>query len=123
MAVNIINAEESYVMRMLSSPEVSGMKILLLDAETAGIVSLVCSKSAAVQKEVYLFEKIEDSSREVFLHMKCVAYLRPTQENISVLSTELRNPRYKEYHICKIYIYIYIMIIREREREIFYKHI
>lgn len=101
VSINIIKAEEEYVMRMLSSPEVSGMKILLLDAETAGIVSLVCSKSAAVQKEVYLFEKIEDMNREAFFHMKCVAYLRPTQENIIALSSELRNPKYKEYHICK----------------------
>ena len=33
-------------------------------------------------------------------HMKCVVFLRPTQENIQLLSAELKSPRYGVYYIC-----------------------
>jgi len=86
-------------MRMFSAQAAAGMKVLLLDAETAGIVSLVCSQSAALAKEVYLFERIDAARREQMLHLKCLAFLRPTPENIAALSAELRDPKYSEYHL------------------------
>ena len=69
------------------------------------IVSMVYGQSEILQKEVYLFERIDSGSqRENMKHLKCITFLRPTKENIVLLSRELRNPRYGVYYICK-YVY------------------
>ncbi len=66
-----------------------------------GIVSLVYSQSQILQKEVYLFEKIDTEGRELMAHLKAICFLRPTAENIRLLCDELRRPKYGEYHLCK----------------------
>jgi vacuolar protein sorting-associated protein 45 len=78
---------------------VQGMKVLLLDKETTGIVSMVYTQSQILQKEVFLFEKLDAPNREVMGHLKAVCFLRPTVENIHLLITELREPKYGEYHL------------------------
>lgn len=66
------------------------------------IVSMVYSQSEMLQREVYLFERIDMiGETESMKHLKCIAFLRPTGENITLLSRELRNPRYGVYYICK----------------------
>lgn len=75
------------------------MKVLLLDAETTGIVSLVYSQSEILQEEVYLFERLSDPNREVMAHLKAICFLRPTTENLNDLKRELKNPRYGEYYL------------------------
>lgn len=52
----------------------SGMKCLLLDKETAGIVSMVYSQSQIIQKEVCLFERIDAPNREAMLHLKALHF-------------------------------------------------
>nr|CAG4649208.1 EOG090X03QA [Scapholeberis mucronata]SVE93528.1 EOG090X03QA [Scapholeberis mucronata] len=77
-----------------------GMKVLLMDKETIGIVSVAYSQSEILQKEVYLFEQIDKSANgPVMKHLKCVAFLRPSQENIQLLAAELKSPRYGVYYI------------------------
>lgn len=66
------------------------------------MVSLVFTQSQLLQKEVYLFEKIDSTKRELMAHLIAVCFLRPTSENVRLLSDELREPKYGEYHICKI---------------------
>ena len=44
-----------------------------------GIVSMVYSQSEILQKEVYLFERIDVPSRETMKHLKAVTFLRPTR--------------------------------------------
>jgi len=97
--MNVITVAQDYVMRMLSSKSAAGMKVLLMDKETAGIVSLVVNQSTALQKEVYLFERIDNPKREALLHLRCIAFLRPTQENLRLLAAELADPKYREYHL------------------------
>ena len=99
-AMNVITVAQDYVLRMLGSKPAAGMKVLLMDVETAGIVSLVVNQSTALQKEVYLFERIDNPKREALLHLRCVAFLRPTQENFRLLCAELADPKYREYHLC-----------------------
>ena len=48
----------------------SHLQVLLMDKETTGIVSVVYSQSEILRKEVYLFERIESSAREVMKHLK-----------------------------------------------------
>ncbi|KAF5277477.1 hypothetical protein FQR65_LT03814 [Abscondita terminalis] len=79
-----------------------GMKILVMDKETTSIVSMVFSQSEIQQKEVFLLERIDlgaKNSSSGLRYLKCLVFLRPTQQNIDLLSKELRNPRYGAYYI------------------------
>jgi len=62
---------------------------------------MVYAQSEILQKEVYLFQKIGTATRETMNHLKCVAFVRPTVDNIARLSEELRQPKYGQYFICK----------------------
>ncbi|KAG1674112.1 Vacuolar protein sorting-associated protein 45 [Nymphon striatum] len=96
--MNVITAVKLYVSKTIeeSSP---GMKVLLLDKETMSIVSMVFAQSEILQKEVYLFERIDSQNRQVMKHLKCITFLRPTKENVELLSNELRFPKYGQYYI------------------------
>ncbi|CAH0713477.1 unnamed protein product, partial [Brenthis ino] len=77
-----------------------GMKVILMDKETTSIVSMVFSHSEILQKEVYLFERIDSHTKwDNLKHMKCIVFLRPTSENIALLSRELKCPKYGVYFI------------------------
>ncbi|RZF43680.1 hypothetical protein LSTR_LSTR011028 [Laodelphax striatellus] len=97
--MNVIFAVKSYITKMAeeSGP---GMKVLLMDKQTTSIVSIVYSQSEILQKEVFLFERIESGANlETMKHLKCIAFLRPTKDNVALLSKELRNPKYGVYYI------------------------
>ena len=53
--------------------------MLCLTFFQTSIVSMVFSQSEVLQKEVYLIERVDVEKREPMNHMKCVAFLRPTQ--------------------------------------------
>ncbi|XP_075234153.1 vacuolar protein sorting-associated protein 45-like [Lycorma delicatula] len=97
--MNIIFAVKSYITKMAeeSGP---GMKVLLMDKLTTSIVSMVYSQSEILQKEVYLFERLDSGGKlEPMKHLKCITYLRPTKENVALLLNELRNPKYGLYYV------------------------
>lgn len=63
---------------------------------------MVFSQSDMLAKEVYLFERIDRaSSGDSMKYLKCIAFLRPTEENVDLLRKELKFPKYGQYHICK----------------------
>ncbi|CAH2093442.1 unnamed protein product [Euphydryas editha] len=97
--MNVIQAVKMYITKMTeeSGP---GMKVILMDKDTTSIVSMVFSQSEILQKEVYLFERIDSHTKwDNLKHMKCIVFLRPTSENIALLSRELRCPKYGVYFI------------------------
>lgn len=97
--MNVVSAVKMYITRMTeeSGP---GMKVLLMDKQTTSIVSMVYGQSEILQREVYLFERIDSGGqRESMKHLKCITFLRPTKENVALLSQELRCPRYGVYYI------------------------
>lgn len=97
--MNVLLVARMYIGKMIqdSGP---GMKVLLMDKETIGMISMAYSQSEILQKEVYLFEQIDKlGTGPNMKHMKCVVFLRPTQENIQLLASELRTPRYGIYYI------------------------
>ncbi|XP_078689211.1 vacuolar protein sorting-associated protein 45-like isoform X1 [Branchiostoma floridae x Branchiostoma belcheri] len=96
--MNVVLAVKQYVAKMIedSGP---GMKVLLMDKDTTSIVSMVYAQSEILQKEVYLFERLDSQGREIMKHLKCICFLRPTKENVEFLSQELKNPRYGIYYI------------------------
>uniref|UniRef100_A0A7S4M7C2 Sec1-like protein n=1 Tax=Vannella robusta TaxID=1487602 RepID=A0A7S4M7C2_9EUKA len=95
--MDVIVAIQRYIQLMIES--VKGMKVLILDHETMGIVSSVFSQNEILQQEVYLFELIDTPNREVMTHLKSICFLRPTQENLFLLSDELKKPKYEQYHL------------------------
>lgn len=64
---------------------------------------MVYAQSEILQKEVYLFERIDSASRETMKHLKCICFVRPTRENIELLSKDLHTPKYGLYYICKLF--------------------
>lgn len=98
MKMNVVQAVKQYITRMIKESG-AGMKVLLMDKETISIVSMVYSQSEILQKEVYLFEKISNAGRESMKHLNAICFLRPTQENIELLSDELKAPKYNAYFV------------------------
>ncbi|XP_060889947.1 vacuolar protein sorting-associated protein 45 isoform X1 [Labrus mixtus] len=94
--MNVTLAVKQYVSKMIES---SGMKVLLMDKETTSIVSVVYTQSEILQKEVYLFERIDSQNRDNMKHLKAICFLRPTKENVEHLIQELRRPKYSVYFI------------------------
>nr|KAF6414757.1 vacuolar protein sorting 45-like protein [Molossus molossus] len=96
--MNVVFAVKQYISKMIedSGP---GMKVLLMDKETTSIVSMVYTQSEILQKEVYLFERIDSPNREIMKHLKAICFLRPTKENVDYLIQELRRPKYNIYFI------------------------
>ncbi|VDN23157.1 unnamed protein product [Gongylonema pulchrum] len=98
--MNVVTVAQQYISEMvrLAGP---GMKVLMMDKFTTSAVSCVYTQSDVMQKEVYLFERLDSGAlREPIKHLKCVAFLQPTIENVRLLAEELRSPRYGQYYIC-----------------------
>ncbi|KAI6205190.1 Vacuolar protein sorting-associated protein 45 [Aphelenchoides besseyi] len=92
-------ATQQYINEMirLAGP---GMKVMLMDKDTTSIISCAHAQSEMMQKEVYLFERIDSGAvREPIQFLKCVVFVRPTPENVQLLHEELRSPRYVQYYI------------------------
>ncbi|RDX90432.1 Vacuolar protein sorting-associated protein 45-like protein [Mucuna pruriens] len=95
----LTSSVRDYINRILQ--DISGMKVLILDSQTVGIVSVVYSQSELLQKEVFLVELVDSISKsnESMSHLKAIYFLRPTSENIQFLRRQLANPRFGEYHL------------------------
>lgn len=93
----LVSSVRDYLSRMLV--EVTGIKVLIVDEETLGIVSLVLSQSDILHKEVFLVEKVDAMADEVMTHLKAVCFLRPTGENVEHLKKHLAKRRFGEYHL------------------------
>uniref|UniRef100_A0A2K6MVD1 Vacuolar protein sorting-associated protein 45 n=1 Tax=Rhinopithecus bieti TaxID=61621 RepID=A0A2K6MVD1_RHIBE len=60
---------------------------------------MVYTQSEILQKEVYLFERIDSQNREIMKHLKAICFLRPTKENVDYMIQELRRPKYTIYFV------------------------
>ncbi|KAF2884618.1 hypothetical protein ILUMI_21554 [Ignelater luminosus] len=100
--MNVIGAVKAYVTKMTAESD-PGMKILLMDKETTSIISMVYGQSEIQQREVFLLERIDSAGHtngnSGLRYLKCLVFLRPSPQNIDLLSKELRNPRYGAYYI------------------------
>ncbi|WVQ77964.1 hypothetical protein IAT38_000045 [Cryptococcus sp. DSM 104549] len=93
--MDVLKAVQTYVQKMIT--EVPGMKVLLLDAHTTPIVSLVTTQTELLQHEVYLTDRIDNTSREPLNHLSCIAFLSPSDQCIEWVKQELAKPRYGGY--------------------------
>ena len=62
---------------------------------------MVYAQSEILQKQVFLFERIDLVGQKSLKHLTALCFLRPTEENIQALVRELRQPKYGGYFICK----------------------
>ncbi|NWR39930.1 VPS45 protein, partial [Tachuris rubrigastra] len=60
---------------------------------------VVYTQSEILQREVYLFERLDSPNREPMKHLKAISPPRPTKENVELLVQELRRPKYSVYFI------------------------
>jgi len=97
MPTSTIDAVRDYVSRMCTDRE--GMKVLVMDAETTGIVSMVYTQTQILQHEVFLIDAIERERTEKMPHLKAIYFLRPTAENVKRLQKEFSDPKYGEYNL------------------------
>lgn len=115
--MDVVKAVETYVTKLVSVP--NSMKVLLLDTHTVRsvtylqyadiprlsrqtpIVSLASTQSTLLSHQVYLTDRIDNKKRERMPHMKCVCFLQPSEDSLEALETELREPKYREYYLCK----------------------
>lgn len=86
-----------YVDRLVEGDEKA--KILLLDAETTGMLSLIATQSTLLKNDVFLTDRLDNPARQKMRHLGCVAFVRPSSETINQLVEELRIPRYASYSI------------------------
>ncbi|OHT14200.1 Vacuolar protein sorting-associated protein 45 [Tritrichomonas foetus] len=99
--MDTINALRSYIESVLTN--VHDMKVLLFDDETSHIASLVYTQSELLKHDVVLIEplskcvnKVSDDALSI---LQCVCILRPTQQNIHDLCSELNSPHFNTYYI------------------------
>lgn len=62
---------------------------------------MVYAQSEILQKEVFLFERIDIPGQKSLKHLTAICFLRPIQENIDALVRELKDPKYGNYFICE----------------------
>jgi len=114
--MDVVKAVETYVTKMVSTPPT--MKVLLLDAHTVRhrghiekditqlnsktpIISLAATQSILLSHQVYLTDRIDNNNRDRMPHMKCVCFVQNSEESLSALEAELREPKYGEYYLCQ----------------------
>ena len=89
---NLLPIAQDYFQNIFG--EISGMKALLLDKETAGIISVVYTQSNLYKNDIYLIQKVEEAS-EKLSHLKALYFVRPTGENIDLICKEIKDPRFQ----------------------------
>jgi len=98
--MNVIAATRGYVDRIVSDPSTPGMKVLLLDDATTKTVATVYSQTQILERDVFLVERLEQTSRhEPMRHLKAAVFVRPTWANCDLLKRELQDPKFSEYHL------------------------
>ncbi|KAK6902765.1 hypothetical protein I203_108024 [Kwoniella mangroviensis CBS 8507] len=93
--MDVLKAVQTYITKMIT--EVPGMKVLLLDAHTTPIVSMVTTQSELLAHEVYLTDRIDNTNRDPLNHLSCIAFLSPSEASVEAVKNELSKPRYGGY--------------------------
>lgn len=73
--INLLPVAEDYFNNIFN--EVPGMKALILDEETSGIISIIYTQSKLYKNSIYLIQKINQNS-ERLSHLKAIYIVRPT---------------------------------------------
>ena len=83
--------------------QVPGLKALIVDETTAGIVSASFTLTALAEQAIVIGPESISSGlgRQVrHKHVRAIVWVRPTDDNIEQICKELQDPSFAEYHIC-----------------------
>ncbi|KAH9282707.1 Vacuolar protein sorting-associated protein 45 [Echinococcus granulosus] len=94
--MNIYESVRAYFSKMFAVPP--GMKVLIVDEETLVILSVTMAFSEIMERDIFLVERIK-STRESLNHLTGVYFVRPTSENVTLISQELKSPKYASYFL------------------------
>lgn len=101
--MDLYKVAQNYVKKMLSSDDEDrdnkSIRVLILDNNTAPIISLVSTQSDLLKKEIYLVDRLENENRDKLRNLKCICFLKPDDSTISKLSQEIQSPKYSNYEI------------------------
>ena len=97
LSMDLRRATRHYVDAIVA--QVPGMKILLMDAETIGIVSMTYTQSELLERDIFLFMRLDTKHRETMMHLRAIVFVRPTPENLELLQGELKEHKYSEYYL------------------------
>ena len=100
--MNILEASFKYFRDILK--ENCGVKALITDEQTLTVMSLAMTRTELLSNEVIATEEIRELCRkpvnEITSSLKCVVILKPTRDNVELLSTELSTqPHFARYSI------------------------
>lgn len=90
--INMQEIARGYMDRIV--PPDNSMKVLLLDASTTRMVSIVMSQSELLRRGVFLVQTI-DAPRTAMTSMRCVIFVRPN--SLTAVMEEIGSGRYREY--------------------------
>lgn len=104
--MDLIKIAQNYLNNILlksttnSSNTSNEIRVLLLDKHTSPIISLITTQSELLKHDIYLIDTLENINiRDKMRHLKCICFLKPTDETITLLTQEISNPKYKSYEI------------------------
>lgn len=106
--MNLFDVGHFYIDRMVNSKSKGGVaditersriKALLLDKNTKSTISMCATQSELLHNEIFLIDTLENENRDPERHLRCIVYVKPTNDSIEFLSRELRDPKYGDYHI------------------------
>ena len=79
--------------------QTTGMKTIIFDSETKIMFSLIISKSFAIKEEIFIFEDIKNIKSQQECGTKGIFFIRPTEENINLLTNILKEPMFADIFI------------------------
>ncbi|EDO19429.1 hypothetical protein Kpol_1002p76 [Vanderwaltozyma polyspora DSM 70294] len=105
--MNLFDVADFYINRIVTSEakskasvlDSSRVKALLLDKNTTSTISMCATQSDLLNHNIYLIDTIENKNRDTMRHVKCIVYVKPSDDTIEYLLEELQNPRYADYYI------------------------
>lgn len=81
-------------------PPTDEMKILLVDATTLHIISMAVSQAELLQRNVLLVDEVSRiDHRSPTKLLRCIFFLRPDNQSVSLACEELEKGRYRSYSI------------------------
>ncbi|KAM7532820.1 hypothetical protein Aperf_G00000129068 [Anoplocephala perfoliata] len=94
--MDIYESVRVYFSKMFAIPP--GMKVLVVDEETLAVISVAMAFSEIMEKDIFLVERIK-GAREPLNHLTGVYFVRPTSENVTLISQDLKSPKYASYYL------------------------
>lgn len=99
---NCVEQTWKYIDSVLS--EVAGLKVLLCDDTTRGVLSIGYSQHQLLRHNVVLVDMLENTDRYIMKHFACVILCRPSSRSLAAVYQELAEGNYASYTIFFTYL-------------------